>query len=230
MKNSGIYKITCLITNLIYIGYSKNLKSRGNNYKSNKIKTQKLIKKSIEEYEWENHKFEIIEYCEIEKLREREIYWINFYNTFNKGLNSNKGGGGPLTHTEKTKLKISKKSKLNKGKRINSHWKGKKKSHEICEKNRANKGKRAKSHRKGKNITDSHKLKISKSKKGKPIFSNRKCILQYDKNNNLIKEHDSIELAAKYINKNPTAINNALLKIKKGIKATSFGYIWKYKE
>ena len=42
--------------------------------------------------------------------------------------------------------------------------------------------------------TKEHCEAISKSKKGKPIFSNRKCILQYDKNNNLIKNWIKVNL------------------------------------
>ena len=81
--------------------------------------------------------------------------------------------------------------------------------------------------RKGKRISEEHRLNISKGKKGLPNPKNAKPILQYDKNNNLIAEHPSIEQAAISVNGNPTAINNAL---KKGGEATSSSYIWKYKK
>ena len=89
-----------------------------------------------------------------------------------------------------------------------------------------NVGKRKNSHWKGKTRSEENKLKISQSKKGKPIPSNNKPVLQYDKQGNFIQEHPSIEEAARSVGGNPTAINNAL---RKGENATSVGYIWRYK-
>ena len=84
----GIYKITNP-NNKIYIGASKNLTKRLQiHYKySCNIKSQIKLYNSFLKYGIENHKFEIIENCSIENLFEREIYWINFYNSFENGLN-----------------------------------------------------------------------------------------------------------------------------------------------
>jgi group I intron endonuclease len=222
---SGIYKITCLLNNQIYIGYSVNLEKREKNYKNNNIPNQKYIKNSINNFGWENHKFEIIEYCEKNILKEKEIYWITYYDSFNNGLNGNRGGGGPVTHTEEIKKIISEKSKNNKGKRINSHWKGKLKGEEFSKKlsmSLSNK----KSHWKGKSRGEEFSKKLSKAKKGKPLPSNNKLVLQYSKTGTFIQEHISIEQAAKHVNGNPSAISNAL---KKGEKYSSCGFVWKYK-
>lgn len=35
----------------------------------------------------------MIEECEISKLGEREQFWINYYDSYNKGYNCNEGGG-----------------------------------------------------------------------------------------------------------------------------------------
>jgi group I intron endonuclease len=223
MKKSGIYKITNP-KGEVYIGYSKDLDKRKNDYRLLIIKTQPLILNSLYFYGWENHIFEILEYTI--DLKKREKYWIEKFNSFNKGLNNNKGGGGPSFHTDKTKELISKKGKLNIGKRKNSHWKGKPKPTSMKEANKANKGKREVSHWKGKTRSEENKLKLSQSKKGKPIPSNNKPILQYTKQGEFIQEHPSIEKAAKNIGGNPTAINNAL---RKGGEATSASYIWRYK-
>jgi group I intron endonuclease len=222
---SGIYKITCLLNNQIYIGYSVNLEKREKNYKNNNIPNQKYIKNSINNFGWENHKFEIIEYCEKNILKEKEIYWITYYDSFNNGLNGNRGGGGPVTHTEEIKKIISEKSKNNKGKRINSHWKGKLKGEEFSKKlsmSLSNK----KSHWKGKSRGEEFSKKLSEAKKGKPLPSNNKPVLQYSKTGTFIQEHISIEQAAKHVNGNPSAISNAL---KKGEKYSSCGFVWKYK-
>lgn len=200
MKKSGIYKITNP-KGEVYIGCSQNIHVRWMNYKnSSKTAKQPKLNQSFEIYGFENHTFEVIEDIEI-LLAQREKYWIEFYNSYSEGLNSNPGGGGVEAHNENTRKLISEKGKLNVGKRKNSHWKGKTRSEE-------------------------NKLKISQSKKGKPIPSNNKPVLQYDKQGNFIQEHPSIEEAARSVGGNPTAINNAL---RKGENATSVGYIWRYK-
>jgi group I intron endonuclease len=201
MLKSGIYKITNPIGE-IYVGCSHNIHVRWLNYKnSSKTTKQPKLDKSFKTYGFENHTFEIIEDIN-NLLSHREKYWIEFYNSYKSGLNSNPGGGGVEAHNKNTKKLISEKGKLNIGKRKNSHWKGKKRS-------------------------DKTKIKMSQSKKGKPNPLNAKSILQYDKQGIFIQEYFSIEEAAKHINGNPTAINNAL---RKGKNYTSCGFIWRYKE
>jgi group I intron endonuclease len=200
MLKSGIYKITNP-KGEVYIGCSINIHTRWLNYKNNnKTTKQPKLNKSFETYGFENHIFEIIENID-DLLSYREKYWIEFYNSYQNGLNSNSGGGGVDAHNENTKKLISEKGKLNVGKRKNSHWKGKKRSKENC-------------------------LNISKSKKGIPNSLNAKPIIQYDMMGNKIDEHISIEMAAIKVNGNPTAISNAL---RKGGNASSSGYIWGYK-
>jgi group I intron endonuclease len=128
---SGIYKITNP-EGKVYIGCSKNLENRKNCYKNHKISSQKLIFESIIKFGWDKHLWEEIEYTF--NLKEREKFWISEFNSFIEGLNSNLGGGGPLEHSNETKNLISIKGKANKGKRINSHWKGKNKGEEFSEK------------------------------------------------------------------------------------------------
>lgn len=181
MVKSGIYKITCLVDNSIYIGYSSDILSRKNKYENNHIKTQKLIKESIEKYGWLNHRFEIIEYCSKELLKEREIYWVSHYDSYNNGLNGNRGGGGPSEHTEESKLKISKNTKgiPKPGTSENmigkpSRFKGKKHSDETIEKMKKPKpldfGEKISKLKKGK-----PNIKLSEFKKGKPSsFKNHK--------------------------------------------------------
>ena len=221
---SGIYKIINT-KGEIYIGCSINVEERIQHYKIlGKINSQPFILESILKYGWDSHKFEILEYTE--DLIEREKHYIKKFNSFEKGLNGNRGGGGVQTHTEETKQKISSAGLKNKGKRATSHRKEK----IISEKHRLNISK-AKlgqpSHRKGKNISEEHKKNISKANKGIPKTGNNKPILQYDKKGNFITEHPSIEAAAILVKGNPTAINNAL---RKGGNATSASYIWRYKD
>lgn len=71
--NSGIYKITNLLNQKVYIGQSVNVVRRLNEHKRMKDLTQK-IDQAIEESRPENFKFEIVEICDVSLLNERERY------------------------------------------------------------------------------------------------------------------------------------------------------------
>lgn len=71
--SSGIYKITNLLNQKIYIGQSINVVRRLNEHKRMRDLTQK-IDQAIEEYKPENFKFETIEICDVSLLNERERY------------------------------------------------------------------------------------------------------------------------------------------------------------
>jgi group I intron endonuclease len=167
----GIYKITNP-KGEIYIGSSTNLEIRLDKYKSlYRIKTQPLIKNSIEIHGYINHIFEIIEECNINELKNREKYWIQYYNSFEKGLNSNSGGGGPEFHTEEVKEKMSKALKGNTNKT------GKTISEEA--KLKMSKAKKGNTYMLGKIRNNTTKAKMSKHRKGKTyeeIFGPEKAL------------------------------------------------------
>ena len=56
-------------------------------------------------YGIENFSFEVIEECEKEKLNDREIYWISFYNSNNKNNGYNLTNGGE--HCALTNIKLT---------------------------------------------------------------------------------------------------------------------------
>jgi len=88
-KNCGIYKITSP-SGKVYVGKSKNIKSRFYNYNKNILnaKNQRRLYNSFKKYGIEKHDFEIIEYCEVLDLYCRERHWQDFYDVLgNKGLN-----------------------------------------------------------------------------------------------------------------------------------------------
>lgn len=88
-----IYKITNKINGKIYIGQSKNPKKRFQQH----IKDEKVtssIHNAIKKYGVENFTFEIIE-GPISNHNEREIYWIDYYNSYSKGYNQTIGGDEP---------------------------------------------------------------------------------------------------------------------------------------
>ena len=93
---TGIYKITNLINNKIYIGQSVDIKRRWYYYTNppKELDYKSKIIPAIKKYGIENFKFEILEECPIDQLDERESYYINFYNSIIDGYNIIEGGQG----------------------------------------------------------------------------------------------------------------------------------------
>ncbi len=120
----GIYKITSP-TGRIYVGQSKDIYYRWNQYKYNyENHNNRFIEHSIKKYGYDQHVFEIIEECNQEYLNEREIYWIETLKTNykkypeNNGLNFSDGGDNPPVNygrilSDKELLNISQKNKKN---------------------------------------------------------------------------------------------------------------------
>jgi group I intron endonuclease len=149
-----IYKIVSP-NGKIYIGQTINIKNRISKYKHNLFKGQIKLWNDCCKYEWNpSERLEIIEEClcgnNKDILNEKEIYWIEFFNSYVEGLNSNKGGNGNLGHIPsketKEKLKIQ-----NTGKRHKKETKEKISKFNL-----------------GKIISEETILKIKKSKKENP--------------------------------------------------------------
>lgn len=113
-----IYKTTNLINGKIYIGQKKSTIFLGEKYLGSGIELVSAIKK----YGKENFKVELIEELPTKKkLDEREIYWIDKYNSRNKqiGYNIAEGGEGGDTLSQLSEEKLlackQKMSKSHKG-------------------------------------------------------------------------------------------------------------------
>ena len=103
----GIYKITNLINNKVYIGQSQNIEQRWISHKyesinSNQDQYNYSIHRAFRKYGLDNFSFSIIELTEKDKLNEREKYWISFFDSFKNGYNETEGGDtGPSMPGEK---------------------------------------------------------------------------------------------------------------------------------
>ncbi len=87
----GIYKITKKSNGKAYIGQSNDIERR---FQEHKYKIDIPIELAIQKYGSDAFTFEILEECSLDQLDEREVYWINYYNTFKGiGYNCNEGGG-----------------------------------------------------------------------------------------------------------------------------------------
>ena len=198
----GIYKITNP-KGKVYIGKSINIEKRLDYYKYISLrKTQHKLNNSISKYGFENHILEIIKQCDESKLNEREIYWIEYYNSVELGLNIMYGGeGGRQSQEVRNKKSISmtgKKHSLSTRKKMSESKKG----HSM--------------------YSDEWRKAISEANKG---GTSSKPVLQYDKHGNFIKEWSSKIEAARMLNINKVSITNNT----SGLTKSAGGYIWKNK-
>jgi group I intron endonuclease len=94
----GIYKITNKLNNKAYVGLSVDIENRWKAHTTFAFKKcdtpyhKNRLYSALRKYGVENFKFEVIEECEFDQLKEREIYWIAYYDTFNNGYNLTTGG------------------------------------------------------------------------------------------------------------------------------------------
>lgn len=89
---TGIYSITNQENNKKYVGKSISIFNRFYQHKTRlrrKEHPNNYLQHAWDKYGEKNFVFEILEECSIEQLQEREIYWINFYQTLytDKGYN-----------------------------------------------------------------------------------------------------------------------------------------------
>lgn len=119
-KICGIYKITNKVNGKIYIGQSVNILDRWNHHKSccNNEKCHEYnspFYRALRKYGVDNFNFDIIEECPVEELDDKEIIYIQKYNSFihigdSNGYNNTIGGNQGSrfrVKTDEEKLKIS---------------------------------------------------------------------------------------------------------------------------
>lgn len=91
----GIYKITNIQTKECYIGQAVSIKDRWADHVKCGLGIDtpagNKLYKSMQEYGIWNFAFEVIEECPREQLNEKEKYYIDLYNSYDYGFNSNRG-------------------------------------------------------------------------------------------------------------------------------------------
>lgn len=111
--DSSIYKITHVASGRFYIGSAKNTKMRWRRHEQqlkNGDHHSKYLQRLYNKYGAESLTYEIVEYCEVNKLLEREQYYLD---TLSPPLNSLKIAGSALgyKHSEETKRRQSERQK-----------------------------------------------------------------------------------------------------------------------
>lgn len=99
----GIYKITKKENGKSYIGQSNDIERR---IKEHQYKIDIPVELAIKKYGIDAFTYEVVEECSLEQLDEREIHWIEYYNTYKGfGYNCNPGGGNNRSENNgRTKL------------------------------------------------------------------------------------------------------------------------------
>lgn len=214
MKTCEVYKITNLITNKVYIGITnQGAEIRfGHHLYEARSGSPFPIHNSMRKYGNENFKLEVIDTCDnYEDLKNKEKYWISFYNSKDRatGYNLTEGGDGTFgrLHSEETKEKIRQKAI---GRKISDETKAK-----------------MSKARKGRKASEKTLAKINERN-----LNSSKAVLQYDTDNNLLNEYISISEAARQSGMHRSSIINYL---KGKLKGTGYRnikpkFIWKYKE
>lgn len=161
-----------------------------------------------------NVEMEIIDNVKTSEWKKWEIYYISYYKSLGYILeNKNNGGGGSTIQSkEQVENRVSK-------------TKGKKRT--LQQRKNISKG------LKGIVFSEERNKKIGDAQRGIPqpksketIAKLKKPILQYDKQNNFIKEWESAKDAGDYYGSD-TTIQNAL---KQRRCKTAYGFVWKYKK
>lgn len=98
LKTQGVYLITNLVNNKKYVGISNDIRQRWNAHKQaalNETYTEHNtpLHRAIRKYGIDNFSLEILEEVkDSSQLNDREIYWIQYYNSYNEGYNLTVGG------------------------------------------------------------------------------------------------------------------------------------------
>jgi group I intron endonuclease len=115
----GIYRITCLVNNKVYIGSSKQIEIRKNAHKARLIKgthVNKYLQNAYNAYGNSAFRFAILEVCDEICLIVREQFWIDHYKSYDRefGFNANRLADRPTgsKHSEETRRKMSAIKKL----------------------------------------------------------------------------------------------------------------------
>lgn len=223
----GIYCINNKVTNKKYIGQSKHVKERWSKHK-NELNSNKhfnsYLQNAWNKYGSENFEFYVLEYCNIDKLNEKEIYYINFYNTTCRDCGYNLKSGGqncPVKYSEETKQKLSNsitKSYQVPGRKeiqsINalSQWANPEIKEKICGKNNG---------MYGKHHTEEARKKMSESRIGKPSWRrNTTPVFCLELNKRFA---DATEAG-----KQLSLDSSAILKVCQGKRKTCGGYHWQF--
>lgn len=203
-KVCGIYKITNLINGKCYIGQSVDIYERWHQHKYADYK-ESVIHTAIKKYGIENFSFEIIEKIHQAELNEREIYWINYYDSYNNGYNCTTGGDTGIKYDYAYIYEL---------------WNNGLNNKEICEQLKCN----------DKVVTRalrSYDISEEEVRSRSNFFQKRPIVAIDIVSKKPLKIFNSIREAAMYFDKNLLDVGS-ILECLKNRRNRSHGYCWEY--
>lgn len=144
-RKIGIYCVLNVVDGKRYVGSSIHIMQRIAQHKAdlrhhNKRESE-ILQKAWDIFGQENFKFEIIEFCDLATLEDREKFWIKFYNSNNSdfGYNMSLGGAGAGLGCKQTENSKKLKSDANKGRKFSESHNQKISDYHIGRKKRVTK-------------------------------------------------------------------------------------------
>jgi group I intron endonuclease len=210
-----IYLVKNQQDKIIYIGQQIGTKSI-DEYKGSGLLLNRAYKKYGENY----FKREIIEYCDVDELNDKEKLYIKQHNTkFPHGYNLTEGGEGmkgyKYNSSQKQNISIAKtgqKYPKEHGEKIRQSKLGVKRDQKTIDKIIQTKASK-------------HNIQLNLDLKGQHRSNSQKTILQCDLQNNILNEFQSAQEAGRCIGKS----GNQIADCASGRQKTAYGFIWKYK-
>lgn len=113
INHCGIYAIQNINNNKIYIGQSTNIPARWRHHKyvlRNGLHNNPYLQRAWVKYGEDSFVFVVLELCDVNDLNQKELFYINKYNSTHRDYGYNMRGGGDSIHclSPETKEKISK--------------------------------------------------------------------------------------------------------------------------
>lgn len=108
MEQGIIYLITNTVNDRKYVGQTRQQLNKRwlSHITESRTYSDRPLYRAMNKYGLDNFKIRILEECDADKLNEREIYWIDFLESYRNGYNATTGGDY-FEHSEDTKTKIS---------------------------------------------------------------------------------------------------------------------------
>ena len=206
-----IYKIENDINQKLYIG--KTVKSLEERFKEHCKDSQREkmsnrpLYAAMRKYGTEHFHISLIEESSAEDLNDREIYWINYYNSYHYGYNATHGGDGKILYDYSVVYEAYKQNDCN------------------CNKTAS-----------ALNMIPETVSKIVKAMGGVVHnHHNNKIVNMYSKNHEYLKTFSSIREAARYIIKeynldpnNENGYSGHISAVCRGKRKTALGFIWEF--
>lgn len=221
-----IYKYENKINGHSYIGQTNNIDKRKREHRNasqnpNHKDYNLPIHRAITKYGEDNFIFSILEECSSQVVNERERYWIAYYNSYSKGYNATIGGQDGGGYNGKKVLAFDYQDNY-----VKSFDNAKQAAIELG----LGYGVVQQVLHQQRKSCRGYQLKYEEDPREITVYNSRQggtiSILQFDKNNNFIKEWKSAAEAGRTLKLD----NSSITKCLKGKIKSCGGFIWKYKE